>query len=53
MAVDFLQNESSQLHLLEANTATWMALTSLILKAAQQAGYNSDQFVLANLQQII
>ena len=50
MAVNFIQDGSGQWYLLEVNTVPGMMLTSLVSKAAQQAGYNFDQHVFAILQ---
>lgn len=51
--VDFMLDESGQWYLLEVNTVPGMTETSLVPKAAKQAGYDFDQLTLEILKQTL
>lgn len=51
--VDFMRDKSDGWKLLEVNTVPGMTETSLVPKAAKQAGYNFDQLVLEILKQTL
>jgi len=51
--VDFMLDELGQWHLLEVNTVPGMTPTSLVPKAAKQAGYSFEQLVVAILKQTL
>jgi len=51
--VDFMLDASGQWYLLEVNTVPGMTETSLVPKAAQQAGYDFDQLTLEILKQTL
>ncbi|MFT7052651.1 MAG: D-alanine-D-alanine ligase [Psychromonas sp.] len=51
--VDFMLDASGQWYLLEVNTVPGMTETSLVPKAAKQAGYDFDQLTLEILKQTL
>ena len=51
--VDFMRNQKGDWKLLEVNTVPGMTETSLVPKAAKQAGYDFDQLVLEILKQTL
>ncbi|WP_372880144.1 D-alanine--D-alanine ligase [Psychromonas sp.] len=51
--VDFMLDQSGQWYLLEVNTVPGMTETSLVPKAAKQAGYDFDQLVIEILKQTL
>lgn len=51
--VDFMRDEQKNWYLLEVNTVPGMTETSLVPKAALQAGINFEQLVLAILEQTL
>ncbi|MDP2561464.1 D-alanine--D-alanine ligase [Psychrobium sp. 1_MG-2023] len=51
--VDFMRDEQGQWYLLEVNTVPGMTETSLVPKAAKQAGLNFEQLVVAVLSQTL
>lgn len=51
--VDFILDQQGQWNLLEVNTVPGMTTTSLVPKAAKQAGYSFEQLVLEILKQTL
>lgn len=51
--VDFMQDEQGNWNLLEVNTVPGMTKTSLVPKAAKQAGYSFEQLVAEILKQTL
>lgn len=51
--VDFMLDKSGQWYLLEVNTVPGMTETSLVPKAAKQAGYDFDQLTIEILKQTL
>ena len=51
--VDFMLDQSGQWYLLEVNTVPGMTETSLVPKAAKQAGYDFDQLAIEILKQTL
>jgi D-alanine-D-alanine ligase len=51
--VDFMLDSAGQWYLLEVNTVPGMTETSLVPKAAQQAGYSFDQLAIEILKQTL
>ncbi|MFT6926306.1 MAG: D-alanine-D-alanine ligase [Psychromonas sp.] len=51
--VDFMLDESGQWYLLEVNTVPGMTETSLVPKAAKQAGFDFDQLTIEILKQTL
>ncbi|MCP4326675.1 MAG: D-alanine--D-alanine ligase [Psychromonas sp.] len=51
--VDFMLDEQQQWNLLEVNTVPGMTTTSLVPKAAKQAGYSFEQLVVEILKQTL
>jgi len=51
--IDAMLDQTGNWHLLEVNTVPGMTETSLVPKAAKQAGYDFDQLVLQILKQTL